>query len=413
MKALELKRSKLTDIEAKYALLLTRSEAAQTSLSEAKTDEDLALVEAEITSIETEQATIDEERKTVEQEITQLELDLQEVENRSKETNVKTKKTNAGAEKRMNKLQVRELLRTGEYYNRPEVIEFFEKFKNLRAVTGSDLTIPDVVINRIMDLLGDFSTLYPIVDKVRVSGTARVLIDTDDTPAVWTEMGAPLTVADTGTITSIIFDGYKVGKVTFLDNHILQDSLVNLEEYVSRKIAKAIGRALDVAILSGTGDAGKQPTGILPSLPAENRVTVAADATLAEIVAPLSLVDTGEDSVGQISAVMRRSTYYARFLAFSINVDGNGNTVGKLPNLNQPDLLGLPIVFNNTMAPDTVLYGEFEKYTLVERENITVDSSEMPRYIEDQHTFRGKGRFDGRPTKPEAFCLVTIGTPTV
>jgi hypothetical protein len=30
------------------------------------------------------------------------------------------------------------------------------------------------------------------------------------------------------------------------------------------------------------------------------------------------------------------------------------------------------------------------------------------RFVEDQMAFRGKGRFDGKPTKNDAFALVTI-----
>ena len=64
----------------------------------------------------------------------------------------------------------------------------------------------------------------------------------------------------------------KLGKVTFVDNYLLQDSVINLDDYVSRKIARAIALALDIAILSGTGAAGKQPTGIIPSIPVDNHV---------------------------------------------------------------------------------------------------------------------------------------------
>jgi HK97 family phage major capsid protein len=225
-------------------------------------------------------------------------------------------------------------------------------------------------------------------------------------------MGAAIPVADTGTIVSLDFEGFKVGKITFVDNYLLQDSVINLDEYVSRKIARAIGLALDIAILNGGGAAAKQPTGIIPTLPAENMVTLPADATIGEMVAPIALIDTGLDNVGEISAVMRRSTYYSTFLPFSINVNDQGNVVGKLPNLTNPDVLGLPVIFNNAMEPGEVLYGDFEKYTLVEREAITVDSSDQVRFVEDQTGFRGKGRYDGKPTKPEAFVLVTI-TPTV
>lgn len=413
-KALELKRQQLQTFETKAATILKRSEDTTAALAEAATQEDLNLLETEIENIEKEQTDLDDEKKTVEDEIAALEEELKDVTERSTKANKEQKRTNKekGTGEEMNRLQVRELLKNGEYYKRSDVIEFYEKFKNLRAVTGGELTIPEVVVNRIMDILGDYSTLYPIVDRIQVKGTARILIDTDTTPATWVEQNAALPVGDVGTLASIDFDGFKVGKVTFVDNFLLQDSVINLDQYVSKKIARAIALALDIAILNGTGVAGKQPTGIIPSIAVENRVTVPEGAALVEYLKPIGLIDTGMESVGEITAIMRRSTYYAYFLEYSVNTNDDGEVVGKLPNLTRPDLVGIPVIFNNAMAADQVLYGDFNQYTLVERENITIDSSEHVRFVEDQMAFRGKGRFDGKPTNVDAFALVTI-TPAV
>lgn len=413
-KALELKRQKLKEIETKAADILKRSEDTQAALAEAANEEDLNLLETEIQNLEKEQTDNDTEKKTVEDEIAQLEADLQEVTERAKQTQTQTRDSKGAKDpmKEINRLQVRELLKNGEYYKRSDVVEFYDKFKNLRAVTGGELTIPEVIVNRIMAILGDYSTLYPLVDKITVKGTARILIDTDTTPAQWIEQSAALPVSDIGTLAYLDFDGFKVGKITFVDNYLLQDSVINLDEYVSRKIARAISLALDIAILNGTGAAGKQPTGIIPTIPAGNRFTVAAGADIIEMVRPIGAIDTGLDSVGDITAVMKRSTYYNNFLEYSINVNGDGEVVGRLPNLTRPDILGIPVVFNNSMAEDEVLYGDFQQYTLVERENISIDNSEHVRFVEDQMAFRGKGRFDGKPTKAEAFALVTI-TPAV
>jgi HK97 family phage major capsid protein len=409
-KALEIKRAKLKEIETKAADILKRSEDTQSALAEAATQEDLDLLETEIGGIEQEQKDNDNEKKTVEDEIAALEKDLEEVQERAKDTNKQTR--NKGEGEQMNRLQMRELLKTGEYFKRSDVIDFYEKFKNLRGVTGGELLIPEIVVNRIMDMLGDYSTLYPLVDKMQVKGTARILVDTDTTPATWVEQNSALPVGDVGTLAFLDFDGFKVGKVTFIDNFLLQDSVINLDDYVSRKIARAISLALDIAILNGTGAAGKQPAGIIPAIPAENRVTVAEGDPMAEYVKPIGLIDTGEGVVGEIRAVMRRSTYYNYLLEMSINVNGNGDVVGRLPNLVRPDILGIPVTFNNSMAADQILYGEFDKYTLVERENIAIDNSEHVRFLEDQLAFRGKGRFDGKPTDANAFVLVTI-TPAI
>lgn len=407
-KALELKRQKLEELKTKAAAILKRSEDTQAALEQAATDEDLSLLESEIGNIEKEQQDLDTEKTNIENEIASLEQELQDVQERAKETTTQTRTKGAEPMKAINRLEVKELLRNGEYYKRSDVIEFYDKFKNLRAVTGGELTIPEVIVNRIMEILGDYSTLYPLVDKIRVKGTARILFDTDTTAAQWIEQNAALPLGDVGTLAYIDFDGFKVGKITFVDNYLLQDSVINLDDYVSRKIARAIALALDIAILNGTGAAGKQPTGIIPSIPVGNRVSVTSDAPIVEFVKPIGLIDTGLDSVGEIRAVMRRSTYYNHFLEMSINVNAAGDVVGRLPNLTRPDLLGIQVTFNNSMAEDEVLYGDFQQYTLVERENITIDNSEHVRFVEDQMAFRGKGRFDGKPTKADAFALVTI-----
>lgn len=414
-KQIEQRKSLMAGLIEKEVEFTTRSAELETAIGEATTDEEIATVDEGITALDTEKAAHDEKKSTLEGEITALEGELEQLNSKVPTNATRNKQSNEnerGAEA-MNRLQVRELMKTGEYYTRSEVTEFYEQFKNLRGVTGGELTIPQVIINRIMDIMGDFTTLYPLVDKVKVKGTTRILIDTDTTAATWIEQSGSIPTGDVGTITNLDFDGYKVGKVTFVDNYLLQDSIINLDDYVTKKIARAIAKALDLAIVKGTGAVGKQPSGIIPALAAGNKKTVVQSADMIkDVVKHIGLIDTGLDSVGEIVAVMKRSTYYNLFLGYTIQVDSSGTIVGKLPNLNSPDLLGLRVVFNNNLDENTVLFGEFSQYTLVERENITIDNSEHVKFVEDQTAFRGKGRFDGKPVRPNAFVLVTI-TPAV
>ena len=407
-KQIEMKREELKKYEENEVGIQKRSKDITTSLEEAKSDEDIKLIDEEIEKLEKESGENEASKNTLQEEIEQLENELNEINERSQSSNKNTHKRNKEEVVGMNKLQVRELLKSGEYYERSEVKEFYEKFKNLRQVKGAELTIPEVVVNRIMDIMGDYTTLYPLVDKMRVKGTVRILVDTDTTPAEWMEMRAAVPVGDVGTITDIDLDGFKVGKVTFVDNSILQDSIINLDDYVSKKIARAIALALDIAILKGKGAAFKQPEGIITNLPAKQKVTVTDPNSYVPIVKPIGSIDTGEDSVGEIVAVMKRSTYYNRLLEYSVLPTAAGNTVAKLPNLGSPDLLGLRVVFNNAMEDNQILFGDFKQYLLVERESIVIESSTHAKFTEDQTGFRGKGRFDGKPVKPEAFVLVTV-----
>lgn len=411
-KKIEQRKSSLVELLVQEEGLNKRAADLEKALEEAETDEEMTIVETEITNLDNEKTGFEEKKSKLENEIAELEGELDELNSKAPSNESRSKKEAKREGNNMNRLQVRELLRTGEYYKRSEVVEFYEQFKNLRAITGGELTIPEVVVNRIMDILGDYTTLYPLVDKIQVKGTTRILVDTDTTAATWIEQGGALPTGDVGTIANIDFDGYKVGKVTFVDNYLLQDSIINLDDYISKKIARAIAKALDLAILKGTGSANKQPEGILTKIPGDNQVSVEANEKLIiNLIKKIGLVDTGEDSVGEIVAIMKRSTYYNRLVEYSIQVDSSGNVVGKLPNLKNPDLVGLRVIFNNNMDENKVLFGDLSQYTLVERESITIDNSAHVKFTEDQTAFRGKGRFDGKPVKPAAFALITITDP--
>jgi len=415
-KKIEQRKNALAELLIQEEELQTRSAELETAATEAKTDEEIATVEGEVEKLEAQKGELEQKKSKLQGEIAELENELEQLNakppaDEQRSANQQKRGENQVA-KQYHIAQVRKLLETGEYYNLPEVREFYEKFKNLRAVSGGDLTIPNVIINRILDIVGDYTTLYPRVDKIRVSGTARILIDTDTAPATWMEMKDPIPTGDVGTITNVDFDGFKLGKVTFVDNYLLQDSIINLDDYVVRKIARALAKALDLSILKGTGAANKQPAGIIPAIPVGNQVTVEADDQLLKnLLKNVGLIDTGDDSYGEIVAVMKRQTYYNRLLEFTINVNSDGNVVGKLPNLTQPDLCGLPVVFNQNMDVDKVLFGVLDQYTMVIREDISIDRSEHVKFVEDQMAFRGKGRFDGKPVRPAAFALVTITDP--
>ena len=182
-KAIEIKRNKLKELEIKMDAILKRSEDTKKALEESETEEDIKTIEAEITEIEKDKDVVEVEKKTIETEITELEVELADVDERESQANKKNQKRDKGESETMNRMQVRELIKTGEYYKRSDVVEFYDKFKNLRAVTGGELAIPEVIVNRIMDILGDYSAIYNLVDRIQVKGTARILIDTDTTPA--------------------------------------------------------------------------------------------------------------------------------------------------------------------------------------------------------------------------------------
>lgn len=386
----------------------TRSEELEESINQAETDEEMEVVEDEIDKLESEKADHENQKKKLQDEVTALEKELEELNDKAPINNEPDERgKKMGAEQRINNQR---------YFTR-EVEEFYTELRNRLTArdngqvlppgeSGAELIIPDIVVNRIRERIGDFTTLYPLVDLVKAGGRVKLILDVDTSEATWLEMRGALPEEDDAELTAVEFDGFKVGRVVYIDNSLLEDSIINLDDYLTKRIARSIAKAVDKAIVEGEGSDKKQPVGIIPQIPEENKVT--AEPSYAEIIPHLGLIDTGKDATGEIVAIMHRQTYYGKIATLTLHVDSEGRDVVQLPNLAHPNFLGLKVVFNNYVPKDKLIFGVMDKYTLVEREGTRVELSGHYKFREDQTAVRGVGRYDGKPVMPEAFVEVTL-----
>ncbi len=406
-KKIEQRKSALNELLEKETGLQTRSAELEKAIEEAQTDEEVKTVEEEVEKLEAEQKELGEKKSKLEGEIAELEGELEQLNSKEPKNNERGKDVMGKRSRQVNQQ---------EYFTR-EVEEFYSELRSrlkMRAngqvlppgEAGAELVIPDIVVNRIRERIGDYTTLYPLVDKITAGGRVKLILDVDTGEATWLDQRGALPESDDSALTAVEFDGFKVGRVVYIDNSLLEDSIINLDDYLTKRIARSIAKALDKAILKGEGAAQKQPEGIIPKLPPENQVTAAPKYE--ELIPLLGLIDTGEDASGEIVAIVHRQTYYAKLATLSLHVNAEGKDVVMLPNLSQPNFLGLRVVFNNYMPKDAILFGVLDKYTLVERESTRVDMSAHYKFREDQTAVRGVGRYDGKPVMPEAFVLVTL-----
>ena len=411
-KQIETKEEELRGLRAKDTEFETREKELESAIEEAKTEEEQSVVEEEVNTFATEKEEHERSLKGLEDGIEALKEELRSL-NAKRPTNKKGDETGMRG-----KTGTREFIRE-EYYERSDVRDFYgelrERLKTRangqvlpEGESGVELIIPDIIINRIRERIGDYTTLYPLVDKVVAKGRVKLILDVDTSEATWLEMRGAIPENDDSQLSAVEFDGWKIGRIVYIDNSLLEDSIINLDDYLTKRIARSIAKGLDKAIVSGTGATGKQPAGILPAISTEHKVTKKPDYV--ELIPVLGLIDTGEDATGEIVAVMHRQTYYNRIATLTLHVNSNGVDVVQLPNLSKPNFLGLRVEFNNYVPKDKILFGVFDKYTLVERESVRVDMSGHYKFREDQTAVRGVGRYDGKPVMPEAFVEVTLDT---
>jgi HK97 family phage major capsid protein len=398
------KRAELDKLKEQAAELDTRSTELEAALEEASTDEEISAVEAEIEQHDND--TIDNQTKsaTLQEEIDDLEKELEGVEQKSSnpagKDGGKTRESlqpGLGQERNetsmIHTMSMRAAIR--ESLGIREVRDFYtqvaDAMKN-RAVESVEITIPDIVMNRIDERMGDYATLAREVESVNVGGTTRIIIDGNDPEGIWVEQTGALSELQTSLV-QVQLDGYKVGGFMTVPNSIIEDSFINLADYIETKIAKAIAKAKDKAILSGTGSTGKQPEGIIPALHANNKPAAFA-FNLGEIISKIALVDDGEETYGEIIAVMKRSTFYRFFAKNLITTDSAGRYV--VPNLSKPNI-GVRVVMSQYMPANKVLLGDFKRYLFTVRSGIKLAKSTEYKFIEEQTVIKGTQRLDGKP----------------
>lgn len=386
------KLTALAELRKIAAGFQTREAELEKSIDEAKTDEEKQTVEAAVDQFDKDKdantaaaGKLEGEIKDIEQEIAELERnaprpETPKTEHRGGITGMDTKR-----DKRL------------AYLAREDVKDFYTRLAQAvsekRALSGTEQIIPEAVVDMIQMRIGDYGTLYNEVNRITLTGTLRAILDGAVPEGAWVEMTGALTeLAES--FKAVEADGYKVGGYVPVANSIIEDSMLSLSSYIETRLAQAIAKALDKAILKGTGATGKQPVGIIPNLAAANK-PAAFVYDVGKMLSYLGDIDDGENAVGEIIAVMKRSTYYKRVVPNTVTMTADGRQVAQ--SVSTPNIAGVRVVFNNYMDADTALVGDFKKYLLAERAGVAMDVSTDVKFIEDQTVFKATARYDGKP----------------
>lgn len=435
-KKIEQRKSSLTELLKQEEGFKTRSAELETAIGEATTDEEIAAVEESINALDTEKAEFEEKKSKLEGDIAALEGELDKLNSKDP---VNTPKTNDSGQERnqqgggtmkrlkffgnMQRNEVEELIK------REEVQEFLTRTRGImqekRAVTGAELTVPEVMLDLLRDNLNRYSKLISRVNLKPVTGKARQNIMGTVPEGIWTEMVGKINEL------SIVFnqievDGYKVGGFIAVPNSTLEDSDLALANEILDAIGQAIGLALDKAILYGTGT--KMPVGIVKRL--AETVQPAYWGTKEKAwtdlhVSNLLLIDPAantdvlfyKDLILKLGKAKANYSNGQKFWAMSSNT--KATLVAKALTINAAGAIvsgqtnTMPIISGDIVEldfiPDNVIIGGYGSlYLLAERAGAQLAQSEHVQFIEDNTVFKGTARYDGRPVIGEGFIAINI-----
>lgn len=438
-KQLDDKKKALEDLRAKDAEFQTREAELEAAIGEAESEEDKKAVEGLVNEFEQDKQAHEDNKTKLAGEVEQLERDLAAEE--AKQTPPATSTPGSenppvsGGERKDE--YIMNMKRRGffgldrqqrdAFLAREEVKDFLQRVRTMgkenRAVSGADLTIPDVVLELIRENISRYSKLISKVNLQPVPGTARQTIMGTVPEAVWTEMCASLNELSLS-FNQIEVDGYKVGGFIAVCNAILEDSDLNLASEIIDAIGQAIGYALDKAIIYGTGN--KMPLGIVTRLaqtaePADWGVKAPA---WKDVHTTNLMTITGKTGITLyqeivLNAGAAKSTYSRGPLTWAMNETTKAQLTAQAMSVNAAGAIvsgqndTMPVIGGDIVTLDFIpvgdlIFGYMDLYLLAQRAGAQLAQSEHVRFLEDQTVFKGTARYDGKPVFGEAFGAMNI-----
>ena len=450
---IDLKKKDLAAVREKLKGFSTREAELSQAIEEVETEEQRTAVEEEITAFEQEREEAQASADQLESEISQLESELATEE--SAQDTTPPAGTGAeggeaagttGAEGRANNNRGGEIpmIRRLKNFNQQERDAFLNNeqvrgflgevrtaIAEKRALTGVGLTIPEVMLGLVREETAAASKLLKFVNLRTVGGKSRLNIMGKVPEAVWTEMCANLNELDLS-FNQTEVDGFKVGAFIAVCNATLEDSDLALAQEIVTAIGVAIAKALDKAILYGSGT--KMPVGIITRLAAEsqpawwgtnepafvdlhtsnikaiNKSATTGAEFFAALIAELGIAKPVYSSDGLFWAMNRKT--HLDIMAKALAFDANGALVANTQLM--PIVGGEIIEFedNDVIADYEIVGGFGGNYLLAERAGVEFTSSTEFRFLQDQTVFKGTARYDGRPIEGKAFVIVNYANST-
>lgn len=263
--------------------------------------------------------------------------------------------------------------------------------------------IPTQTMNLIIQALEQQSVLYNYITVTQIAGNVSFVVAPATEDAEWhggSKEGTDAT-ANKITLSNITLTGYELIKIVEISAKMTAMAIPAFEAWIVQEIAKKFAQTLEKAILSGTGT--DEATGVLKA----NYITQTADftkagMTYADLMAIFATLPTMYHNNSML--IMPRKVFFTDILGM---LDANKKPV-VVQDPQSPakfNVLGYPVLLNDFMPEDTILFGDMSYYRMNFSQPIEITSDLSVGFKSGMKVWRGLAVVDGKPTMAEALVL--------
>jgi HK97 family phage major capsid protein len=338
------------------------------------------------------------------EEVAKSQANLEALKDVKEVVNIEEKSVELKGEKKV------EVIKELEQMDQVGSMEYRNAF--LKKLQGKDLTmqenaivtasgaIPTQTMNKIIEKMEHVAPLLSKIDLSFIPSYLSVPVDDTVNDASWVAMGtASSDSADS--VTTISLSAYKLIKTIEIGADASVMAIDSFEAYLVNKLAKKMAKALENAVINGTGSS--QPTGLLKSGLITNTGTYTkAGMTYTDILAIIAdLPDHGYRAGA--SLIMPSALYYSDVLP-ALTDKGSGLDVQAAEAMK---VLGYDVILCDRVAEGTVIFGNLENYVMNIADGVKIESDKSVAFRSGSTVYRAMALVDGKVANIAAFNVYT------
>ena len=303
----------------------------------------------------------------------------------------------------------RETLQNRGYNPSANALEFRANLSAGGSGAGAEL-VPQSFFAEVQRALKNVAPLRGICKLIQsdTGETLRIPVNDDSSNS-----GAIVAENAEHTALDMSFTEISLGAYTYssrlvkCSNELLQDSGIDLAQFLGQQLGERIGRIQEQHFLTGSGSS--QPEGVITAA----STTTAASATaigINELITLMNAVDPAYKSTGGSVAFVMHQTVWSALRKLQ---DSQGRQlISDIQAGQAPELFGFPVLLTSGMdstfssTKKTVLFGNFDYYAIRDVANLVVARS-VDRYFEyNMSAFLALQRTDAKCLNASAFRVL-------
>ncbi|MFT7880706.1 MAG: phage major capsid protein [Sulfurimonas sp.] len=263
--------------------------------------------------------------------------------------------------------------------------------------------VPESYQKSVIQKLNTIGRTRSISNVIQTESTINIPVEGDAPTFAWIDEGGAYGETKS-TFGKEQIKAWKLGGIIKVSEELLQDNMINFDDYMGNQIAKGIDKAESPAF--AVGDGSSKPTGYA------HTATVGSSSTTAAVAAVTAdeWIDIYYDLKEEYraNAKWRMTDMTEKSLRKLKDGDGNYLYAAGLTAGERATLLGRPIVIDNDMAElgtgnKFAVIGDFENYQIADRGQMSIQRLNELYAANGYVGFKVYKRVDAKPTLAEAF----------